>query len=150
MNWITPQIAIGDYNDAADEDLRRREGIASVLGLVETLGGKSAAELGLLRVEILPLIENAPDQLEVFRNAVDLLGRLVRETPPVLVHCGGGWNRSPGVVAAYLMQTAGLSAEEALARIDAQHTIRLLPETMDLLHAFQRTLQTSPTGLPEP
>lgn len=55
MDWITERIAIGNYLEAQDAELLRKEAIASVLGLDKTLQGRDPAELGLRKIEILPL-----------------------------------------------------------------------------------------------
>jgi protein-tyrosine phosphatase len=146
VDWISRNIAIGDYTDAWDADVLRTKGVASILGLVETLQGKSPRELGLERLEIVPLYEGPTADLSHFREAVEALAHLVEEAPPVLVHCGGGWNRSPAVVAGYLMGALGLSAEEALERIGSYRTIRLLPEMREVLKAHEESLRASSPG----
>ncbi len=40
MDWITSDIAIGNYKDALDRKLLNQEGIRSVLGLVGTLAAR--------------------------------------------------------------------------------------------------------------
>lgn len=43
VDWITPEIAIGNYVDAKDKDLLRREKFRSALSLDGTLKLKAAA-----------------------------------------------------------------------------------------------------------
>jgi hypothetical protein len=47
MDWITDQIAIGNYLDAEDSELRRAQGIRSMICLNGKLRGVSPAALEL-------------------------------------------------------------------------------------------------------
>ena len=123
MDWITDSIAIGNYLEAQDVALLRQESISSILGLVNTLEGRDPEELGVKRIEVVPLEDGAGNDVRLFRGAVDALARLVHEAPPVLVHCVLGRSRSAVVVAAHLMNTLGIDAEGALARIAARRSI---------------------------
>jgi hypothetical protein len=123
MDWITRDIAIGNYIDAQDGELLRREGVGAILGLTRALRGASAEGLGVRAVEVVPL-DDAPDNdPRLFRKAVDALGRLLHKAPPVLVHCHAGRSRSVVVVAGYLMQTLGIEGHEAIARIAAKRDV---------------------------
>ena len=55
MDWITDKIAIGNYLQARDAELLRREAVRLVLGLDGTLKGVDPSELGLQRIECIPL-----------------------------------------------------------------------------------------------
>jgi hypothetical protein len=55
MNWITEDIALGNYLEVQDAALLRQEGIGSVLSLDRTLQGRNPAELGLKAIEVVPL-----------------------------------------------------------------------------------------------
>ena len=93
MDWITDEIALGDWRDAQDSDLLRRECIWSMLSLIGMFVGRSAESLGVQRVECFPLLDGPGDDLSRFTRAVDLLARLVQEGPPVFVHCRAGRSR---------------------------------------------------------
>jgi protein-tyrosine phosphatase len=136
VDWITDEIAIGDWRDALDADLLRRESVWSILSLVGKLVGHSAESLGVQRVEVFPLQDGPGDDPARFARAVALLARLVQDGPPVFVHCRAGRSRSAAVVAAYLMQARGLSAEEAVALVGSRRAIRLNPEMAALLQQF--------------
>src|SRR5688500_7864303 len=114
MDWITENIAIGSYQDAENRHQLAKESIRSILGLTGALVGRTPSELGVERIEIVTLLDGLGLELDRFRIAVDLLGKLVAEAPPVLVHCRAGWSRSPAVVAAYLMQAQRISADKAV------------------------------------
>ena len=123
MDWITDDIAIGNYLEAKDADVLRRAGIAGVLGLTRALSGIEPATLGLKSVEIVPLDDAAGNDPRLFRRAIDALHRLVFEARPVLAHCHAGRSRSPVVVAGYLMERFKIDADDALARIAAKREI---------------------------
>jgi protein-tyrosine phosphatase len=123
MNWITDAIAIGNYLEAQDAALLRQEGIGSVLSLDRTLQGRNPAELGLKAIEAVPLEDGPGNDARLFRRAVDALAGLVRDRGPVLVQCHAGRSRSAVVVAGYLMESLGIEADEALARVAAKREV---------------------------
>jgi protein-tyrosine phosphatase len=125
VDWITDDIAIGNYVDAEDSLLLRQESVGAILGLTRTLLGRDAAELGLKAIEVVPLEDGPGNDVRLFRMAVNTLGRLLRETGRVLVHCHAGRSRSAVVVAAHLMLTRGLEAEDALALIGTKRPINI-------------------------
>jgi protein-tyrosine phosphatase len=127
MDWITDEVAVGNYLEAQDAGLLRQEGIVSVLGLTRTLHGRNAAELGLKEIEVVPLEDGPGNEVRLFRSAVDALARLVRESAPVLVHCHAGRSRSAVVVAAHLMRSLEIEADEALALVSARRPVAVAP-----------------------
>jgi hypothetical protein len=137
MDWITDALAIGDYLEASDAALLRREGIRSILGLIPALKGITPAELGVAQIAILPLIDGPGNDRRHFVDAINSLELLVRDAAPVLVHCQAGRSPSPAVVAGYLMRTRRIDATEALALIAAQHDIVVVPELRDLLERLE-------------
>jgi len=114
MDWITENIAVGNYLEAQDAELLRREGVRSVLSLDRTLTVHDAQRLGLEEVESVPLEDGPGNDLRLFRQAVEALGTLLRKNKPVLVQCHAGRSRSAVVVAGYLMVSLGMEREEAL------------------------------------
>ena len=70
MDWITREIVIGSYHEAQDTDLLRRESIRSVLGLIGTLQGRRPGDLGVERIEVLPLLDGPGNDLSRFCRAV--------------------------------------------------------------------------------
>lgn len=137
MDWITEKIAIGNYLEAQDEELLRSEAVVSVLGLDRTLQGRAPADLGLERIEIIPLEDRAGNDPRLFRRAVDALARFVREAPPVLVHCHAGRSRSAIVVAGHLMVSLGITAEDALALVVAKREIAVTEGLERLLEGLE-------------
>src|SRR5262245_8255115 len=134
MDWITQEVAIGNYLDAQDAELLKRHGFRSVVSLDGSLTTKRAAEFGLSGVASYHLIDGAGNDLRIFRFAVNDLLRLVRSQPPVLVQCHAGRSRSAIVVAAYLMETQGIPPEAAIAAIAAKREINVTAGLTELLN----------------
>jgi protein-tyrosine phosphatase len=133
VDWITDQIAIGNYLDALDLELIRSSSISSVLSLDGTLCGKKPADCGLRRIEIV-LLEDAPgNDPHLFRRAVDRLEDLVQDSAPVLVQCHAGRSRSAVVVAGYLVKVCAMNSEEALSLVAAKRDIAVTPGVERLL-----------------
>ena len=127
MDWITDEIAIGNYLDALDTELIRRERIRSALSLDGTLHGKEPSECGLQRIEVVPLEDALGNEPQLYRLAVGFLTELVREAPPVLVQCHAGRSRSVVVVAGYLVTAHGLAQEEALTFVASKREVAVTP-----------------------
>jgi protein-tyrosine phosphatase len=137
MDWITDTVAIGNYREAQDPALLRREGIASALSLDRTLQGRDPAELGLREIEAVPLEDGPGNDPRLFRRAVDALEGLARRHPPVLVQCHAGRSRSAVVVAAFLMRSLRVEADEALAGIAARRPIAVSEGLQRLLDELE-------------
>jgi protein-tyrosine phosphatase len=137
VDWITPEVAIGDYLEAQDTALLKRHGFRSVVSLDGTLTAKHAAEFGLSEVASYRFIDGAGNDLRLFRLAIDDLRRLAQLEPPVMVQCHAGRSRSAVVVAAYLMHSQAIEPEEALAAIAARREISASPALVELLHQLE-------------
>lgn len=125
LDWITDQIAIGNYLDAQDIELLCHSKIRSALSLDGTLYGKVPAECGLQRIECV-MLEDAPgNDPRLFRRSIDSLADLVTTTPPVLVQCHAGRSRSAVVVAGYLIKHCDMTVEDALALLAAKREIAI-------------------------
>jgi protein-tyrosine phosphatase len=125
MDWITDQVAIGNYLEAQDVELLRRHGFRSVLSLDGTLADEHAADLGLAEVVSVRLVDGSGNDVRLFRFAIESLGRLAVALPPVLVHCQLGRSRSAAIVAGYLMRSQGVAPPEAIALIAAKRDISI-------------------------
>lgn len=134
MDWITDAIAIGNYLDAKDSDLLRRAGIRSALSLDGTLKEVDPSELGLERIECVPLEDAPGNDFRVFKRAVDTLVELAAECPPVLVQCHAGRSRSPVVVAGYFVVAEGKQPDEALMRVAEKRELAVTAGVDSLLY----------------
>lgn len=127
MDWVEKDIAIGNYLEAKDAKLLRKESIASALSLDGTLSGITPASIGLKRIEAVRLDDGPGNDLRLFNSAINALEALVREAPPVLVQCHAGRSRSVVVVAGYLMRHLNIDARAALVRVGGKREIAITP-----------------------
>ncbi|CAN5274179.1 hypothetical protein BH11PLA2_BH11PLA2_12810 [soil metagenome] len=134
MDWITDDVAIGNYLDVQDSALLKQHGFHSVVSLDGSVSSKQAADFGLVEVAAYRLIDGPGNDLRVFRFAVDDLRRLARLHPPVLVQCHAGRSRSAVVVAAYLMSVHKLHPDDAIAVVGAKREINITPGLEEMLH----------------
>jgi protein-tyrosine phosphatase len=133
MDMITEDIWIGNFNDAQNLDSLREAGIQSILCLDGCLLGKSAKELGVRQIDVVPLIDGRGNQPEVFLQAVRTLKHLTSKHAPVLVHCHAGQSRSAAVVCKFFMKQ-GDSLAEAMKRISSKRKVAIqagLQEALD-------------------
>ena len=127
MNWITDQIAIGNYLDAQDLELLQREGISSILSLDGTLAGRNPSELGVKKIAVIKLVDGPGNSRDTFFRALESLSRFVSGSPPVLVQCHAGRSRSAVVVAGHFIKTRGIQPDEALRLVEAKRELEVTP-----------------------
>jgi protein-tyrosine phosphatase len=137
LDWITDEVAIGNYLEAQDATLLRQHAFRSIVSLDGTLSAQQSAELGLSEVASYRLIDGAGNDVRVFRWVIDDLRRLARLHAPVLVQCHAGRSRSAVVVAGYLMQDRGTEPEEAIAAVAARREINITPALVELLYKLE-------------
>lgn len=137
MDWITDEVAIGNYLEAQDAALLKQHGFRSLLSLDGTLTPERATDFGLSEVTSCRLIDGAGNDLRLLRWAVQDLRRLAEEQAPVLVQCHAGRSRSAVVVAGYLMQARRIEPEAALATIAARREINVTPALVELLDKLE-------------
>ncbi len=137
MDWITDDIAIGNYIEAQDAALLKQHAFQSVVSLDGSLSADKAVEFGLSEIASYRLIDGAGNDLRVVRFAIDDLRRLARQHAPVLVQCHAGRSRSVVVVAGYLMNARNIEPEEAIAFVAAKRDINITPALVELLHRLE-------------
>jgi protein-tyrosine phosphatase len=137
MDWITDEVAIGNYLEALDGSLLKQHGFRSVLSLDGTLTEQHAAQFGLAEVVSYQLIDGPGNDLRVFCFAIEDLRRLAASQSPVLVQCHAGRSRSAVVVAAHLMKCCGLNLREAISLVASKREISVTPALLDLLHQLE-------------
>jgi protein-tyrosine phosphatase/predicted ATP-grasp superfamily ATP-dependent carboligase len=96
----------------------KRRGIDSILDLTEKASGLEAAitqhDGSYLNV---PMADHAPPTPQQITRAVRFVAEEIQRGRPVLVHCLGGLGRAGTVLACYLAEAQGLSAERAISEI---------------------------------
>ena len=130
MDWITDQIAIGNFIDSRETELLKQGGFRSILCLDCTIPALKID--GITRYAI-HLNDEPCNQVQNFLEAVATLQRLVVTSSPVFVHCYAGRSRSVTVVAGYFMRTTECSPEEAIAKVASKRLISITPGVEQLL-----------------
>ena len=125
MDWITEEIAIGNYLESQDEALVAHHGFKSVLSLDGSMLKLEPSCSPFSEVRAYSLIDGAGNDPDLFLRILKTLSILVRDHSPVLVHCHAGRSRSVVVVAAFLMRRAGLDASAALDQVRAKREVAL-------------------------
>jgi len=133
VDWITDNIAIGNYLDARNEELLSTQKIASILSLDGGLAGIEPKKLGVRRIEIRKLHDGAENHPEAFLSTLRVLHKLVLESPPVMVQCHAGRSRSIILVAGFLMMTHGLTSKQAIEQVASKREIGITPGIEKLL-----------------
>jgi dual specificity phosphatase 12 len=114
LDWITPDIAIGNIDDAIRLDELCSAGIQGIL----SLNGwpNSAANTHGLTWRCVELIDGHGNAVAKLKEALGHLHDLVA-SGPVLVHCMEGVSRSALVVASYLSDTSDRPFEECFEQV---------------------------------
>jgi protein-tyrosine phosphatase len=118
VDWILPgRLAIGNYLDAEEAEAA---GMRAVLSLAS-----EHADVHPHTVHI--ALDDGPNPPALIAHAIRELDRLVRASPPVLVHCHAGLSRSPAIVAGYLTVFEHHALRDAFVLIDDRRPIQLSP-----------------------
>lgn len=131
MDWITDQVAIGNFRDAASVSSAEVSAIVCVAGCCDPD-----------RVEpdvyVFELIDGPGNPPATFDGAVETVVDLLTSGERVLVHCHAGRSRSVCVVAAALMKTQGLSRSAAIATVAAKREISPTEAVLAHLVRYER------------
>ena len=136
MDWITDQIAIGNFLDAQSLP----EEIDAVLCLREACC-EDRSDIDALCIPFIDGPGNDPRDLE---EALAFIEEVVTAGQRILVHCHAGRSRSVVIVARHLMRSRGLTAQAALDLISARREIYLSPGIEDLLSAAEARIPRIP------
>lgn len=125
MDWITEQIAIGNFSDAR----ALPAGIDAVLCLIDNCCDE--------RVDVdavsVPLVDGPGNDKESVEEAIEYLSEVVDAGRRIMVHCHAGRSRSVVIVARYLVSRKSMTREQAMALISSKREIYLSPGIDDLL-----------------
>ena len=140
MDWITPEIAIGNCDDAVRLEGLHSVGISGILSL--TGWPNSAFNRYGIDWRCVELIDGEGNDTARLHEAVWHLHELVIAKGCVLVHCMEGVSRSPLVVASYLADKAGRPFEECLGELARlRKNVLLQPGLWDLRRAFEQAIE---------
>jgi hypothetical protein len=140
LDWITPEIAIGNCDDAVRLDELRDAGIAGILSL--TGWPNSANNVHGIDWRCVELVDGEGNDPLRLRHAVRQLHELVSTRQRVLVHCMEGVSRSPLVVASYLADSAGRAFDECLLEVaQARGRLNIQPGLLDLRRAYEAAIE---------
>ena len=128
MDWITENIAIGNYLDAAKA---HDKGISSILCLRENC---CSEDNELVDVLAIPLLDGPGNQLRNIKDALDYIDEIVKANENILVHCHAGRSRSVCIVARYLMESRALTSHQALSLIESIREIYLSNGIEEILY----------------
>jgi protein-tyrosine phosphatase len=118
MDWITENIAIGNYLDAEQPD----DKVDAILCLKENCCNEDNSDYDIVAI---PLIDGSGNDPRAFNDAVDFIDDVVSSGKKILVHCHAGRSRSVCIVARYFMVKHNLTVHQALQKIQAKREIYL-------------------------
>lgn len=124
MDFVTPSLAVGACQDAADSRARALHGIGTVISLMpmDFTAGEHHVTL--------PVTDRQPIAPDTIRRITALIHREVGAGRKVLLHCQMGISRSPALAACYLHEYAGYSLDAAIAQI---RQVRMIAEPHPVL-----------------
>jgi protein-tyrosine phosphatase len=128
MDFITDQIAIGNYLDAARDTLARE--VDAILCLRGDCACEARDDIDVL---YLPLNDGPGNRREKVDQALRFVDEVVRAGRRILVHCHAGRSRSVVIVARYLMRSRAMTSTAALELIGSKREIYLSPGIEELL-----------------
>lgn len=127
-NEIVPRLWLGNAKAAHDPVFLKEKGIYTVFNCSKDIPFHSLAK----RCYRVPVDDNL--QTEEIRNmelwSFETISKLCQEYrtgSTILVHCAAGMQRSAAVVAMFLLATAKVSSDEAMAHIRSKRPIAFMP-----------------------
>lgn len=121
---IIPRLWLGNFAASQDEIFLKQKGIDTVFNCTKDLNFHPY----IRRRYRVPVDDNL--QQEEIRNlelwAFEIVYKLqqeYKEGHTILVHCAAGMQRSPAVIAMFLIAMAGMKSEEAMAFIQSRRPV---------------------------
>ena len=115
MSEILPGLFLGGIDPTYDFEFLRTAGITHVLSIFEADHSTHAmVTCGVLHMTIKMYDSDAEPIYDVFPQACAFIEDALTSGGAVYIHCLMGISRSPTLVAAYLMKTKLMTANEAL------------------------------------
>ena len=141
---IIPHLWLGNAKAAHDEQFLKEQNIQVVFNCSKDIPFHSS----IRRRYRVPVDDNL--QPEEIRNLelwsyeiVYKLNNEYKEGRPILVHCAAGMQRSPAVVAMFLIAMAGMTHEQAMAFIQSKRPIAFFMNAnfLPALKGFEDSIQ---------
>lgn len=89
----------------------------------------------------LPTTDHTPPSMDQLEMGVQALKHFYEHGIPCYVHCKNGHGRAPTLVAAFLMNTRGLSVDESIAVLkERRPSIHLEPVQLETLRVYGKRL----------
>jgi len=126
VDWITDQIAIGNYVDAANLE----KSIEAVLCLKPLCSCDPMSKE--VDIECVPLVDGPGNSPLDVQNAINYIDDIVSAGDRILVHCHAGRSRSVVIVAQYLVHYRSMLKSDALNLISAKREVYLSPGIEDV------------------
>lgn len=121
---IIPRLWLGNFSAAKDENFLKEKGIETVFNCTKDL----PFHPNIHRRYRVPVDDNLQEaeirNMELWSyEIVYKLHNEYKEGRPILVHCAAGMQRSPAVIAMYLIAVADMKAEQAMAYIQSKRPV---------------------------
>lgn len=124
MTEIMPNLWLGNLDTTYDMEFLQEAKITHVLSIIEIDHSTPAmVAKGVIHMRIRMYDRDEEPIYSVFPTACKFMEDALKGGGAVYVHCLMGMSRSPTLVAAYLIKTHGMSAEEALTFLVARRPI---------------------------
>lgn len=118
MDWITEQIAIGNFLDAT----QRSGEVDAILCLKEHCCNVNRTDVDIL---CMPLVDGPGNNTRYIKEAICFIDDVVKAGDKILVHCHAGRSRSAVIVAQYFIEFRGMTRHSALEVISQKRVIYL-------------------------
>jgi atypical dual specificity phosphatase len=119
MDWITENIALGNFIDAKNVS---KNDVDAILCLKPDCCNDADGRFDIL---CLPLVDGAGNNRRVFNRAVFFIDEAVSAGKKILVHCHAGRSRSVCILARYFMMKKGMTKNMAIETIARKRAICL-------------------------
>lgn len=141
---IIPRLWLGNFHASQDEHFLKEKGIETVFNCTKDLPFHSSIK----RRYRIPVDDNLQEteirNLELWSyEIVYKLNNEYKEGHPILVHCAAGMQRSPAVIAMFLIGLGGMSHEQAILYIQSKRPIAFFMNAnfLPAIKGFEESLQ---------
>lgn len=143
-NEILPRLWLGNYAASQDESFLKSKGIDTVFNCTKDLPFHPS----IRRRYRVPVDDNLKQ--EEIRNmelwSYEIVYKLqneYKEGHPILVHCAAGMQRSPAVIAMFIIAMSGLKSDQAMGYIQSKRPVAFFMNANfgQAIRGFEESLQ---------